>query len=73
MRTGKTQFREILDQLMDGIAVVADGAIVYVNPAVTEMFGCDEGDLLGTNGGIPFTQAPTTGCGGVSSSGHGYP
>ena len=24
-------------------------------------------------GGIPFTQAPTTGCGGVSSSGHGYP
>ena len=25
------------------------------------------------NGGIPFTQAPTTGCGGVSSSGHGYP
>ena len=24
-------------------------------------------------GGIPFTQVPTTGCGGVSSSDHGYP
>ena len=28
---------------------------------------------ISQNGGIPFTQAPTTGCGGVSSSGHGYP
>ena len=25
------------------------------------------------NVGIPFTQVPTTGCGGVSSSDHGYP
>ena len=25
------------------------------------------------HGGIPFTQVPTTGCGGVSSSDHGYP
>ena len=29
--------------------------------------------LLATIGGIPFTQVPTTGCGGVSSSDHGYP
>ena len=28
---------------------------------------------LDPNGGIPFTQVPTTGCGGVSSSDHGYP
>ena len=28
---------------------------------------------LAHNGGIPFTQVPTTGCGGVSSSDHGYP
>ena len=29
--------------------------------------------LLAFNVGIPFTQVPTTGCGGVSSSDHGYP
>ena len=28
---------------------------------------------LADNGGIPFTQVPTTGCGGVSSSDHGNP
>ena len=28
---------------------------------------------LRRNVGIPFTQVPTTGCGGVSSSDHGYP
>ena len=31
------------------------------------------GNPLRANGGIPFTQVPTTGCGGVSSSDHGYP
>ncbi len=31
------------------------------------VFGCFR------HGGIPFTQVPTTGCGGVSSSDHGYP
>ena len=30
-------------------------------------------DELADIGGTPFTQVPTTGCGGVSSSDHGYP
>ena len=31
------------------------------------------GEISSVDVGIPFTQVPTTGCGGVSSSDHGYP
>ena len=37
-----------------------------------DLFACEVEELV-RFGGIPFTQVPTTGCGGVSSSDHGYP
>ena len=47
MRKGEAQFRTLLDHILDGVAVVADGKMVYVNPTVSEMFGYDEAELLG--------------------------
>ena len=60
---------ELIDALarLDGLRVVARTS--------SFQFKGQSPDLrdVGNNGGIPFTQVPTTGCGGVSSSDHGYP
>ena len=59
-------------------AMVAAGAHREVQSYFVEclVYNCPDAALTlstWTDVGIPFTQVPTTGCGGVSSSDHGYP
>lgn len=48
--TSLTQLQQLLSAIGDGVNVVStDGIILYVNKAYSEMFGYDEGELIGQN------------------------
>ena len=54
-RREQRQLRAIVEQLADGIVIVAaDGSIRFVNPAAEQLFGRSERDLLGTPFGFPL-------------------
>lgn len=46
----KDMLREMIDQLIDGMVVIdAAGSILSINPAMVELFGFEEHELLGQN------------------------
>lgn len=48
LRDSEARFRTLLEHHLDGVVVVADGQILYVNPTTCRMFGHHERDLLGS-------------------------
>ena len=46
LRESEARFRTLLEHHLDGVLVVSDGLIVYVNPSASRMFGHEERDLL---------------------------
>ncbi len=50
LRASEARLRVLLDHYFDGIAVVEDGRIVYVNPSLSRMLGRTADDLIGSVG-----------------------
>jgi len=47
LNDNKKMYQSVVEQVSDGIAIVQDGKDVYVNPAVTKMWGKPAEDIVG--------------------------
>jgi PAS domain S-box-containing protein len=52
LRESEEKYREVVERANDGIAIIQDGSIKYVNPVVAQMWGGPGHELMGT----PFTE-----------------
>ena len=49
LQESEERFRTLLDHHLDGLAVTANGKVLYANPALSKMFGFDLGDEVGAD------------------------
>ncbi len=42
IKQSEAQYRALAESVMDGIAILQDDAILFVNPAYRDLFGCDD-------------------------------
>jgi len=54
LRESEERFRALAERSVVGITVVQDNVFKYVNPRLTEMFGCSERELVGKKGPLDF-------------------
>jgi len=47
LEQGGEKYRDLVERVNDGIAIIQDWKLIYVNPRLAEMAGCSVGEMIG--------------------------